>query len=177
MPGCRGAAGVLPGCCWGAAGCCQVRGLPGCRVAGVMPGQYRGAGCRVLPSAAGCCRVLPGAAGCCRVLPGCEDVRALPGAAGCCRCCRVLPGAAGCCRVLPGTAGLPGRCRVVAGLGCRVAGARAQLTTRDSPKSLPQLKREQRRSYVRKSLTHTHTHRKYTREQVSRTQEAPPHRT
>ena len=79
-----------------------------------------------------CCRVLPGCRvaagvlpGCCRVLPGCRvPVRTssqlvwalrLPG-------CRV----AGYCRVLPGTAGLPGRCRVVAGLGCRVAGARAQ---------------------------------------------------
>ena len=41
-------------------------------------------------------------------------------------CCRGagLPGAAR----LPGVAGsLPGRCRVVAGLGCRVAGARAQV--------------------------------------------------
>ena len=39
LPGCRDAAGVLPGCCRGAAG--------------------------VLPGAAGCCRVLPGN---CRVL-------------------------------------------------------------------------------------------------------------
>ena len=72
-----------------------------------------------------CCRVVGLLPGCCRVLPGCPvPVRTssqlvwalrLPG-------CRV----AGYCRVLPGTAGLPGRCRVVAGLGCRVAGARAQ---------------------------------------------------
>ena len=71
----------------------------GCRVAGVMPSQCRGAGCRVLPGAA---RLR---------MCGCGHFRVLPGAAG---CFRVLPGAAGCCRVLPGAAGLP---------GCRVAGS------------------------------------------------------
>ena len=57
LPGCRVAAGVLPGCC---------RVLPGCRVPGRTSSQLvwalRLPGCRV----AGYCRVLPGTAG----LPG-----------------------------------------------------------------------------------------------------------
>ena len=69
-------AGVLPGCCRGAAWCC--RELPG--VAGYLPSHRLS--WSVLP---GCCRVLPGAAG----LPGCR-------VAGCCRVAGVLPGR---CRV------------------------------------------------------------------------------
>ena len=94
---------VLPGAA-GLPGCCRV--LPGCWV----PGRRGAAG--VLPGVAG----LPGT--CAHVLTAGLGSQAagLPG-------CRVLPGTAGYCRV---AGSLPGRCRVVAGLGCRVAGARAQ---------------------------------------------------
>eukprot|EP00964_Phaeocystis_antarctica_P089648 scaffold57245_cov61-Phaeocystis_antarctica.AAC.1 len=59
---CCRVAGVLPGCCRGAAGCCRVAGYLDAR-----PHSWSGlSGCRV----AG----LPGTAGCCRVLPGCRVV-------------------------------------------------------------------------------------------------------
>ena len=82
-------------------------GLPGrCRgVAGVLPGVagLRGTWTHVLTAGLG------------------SQAAGLPG-------CRVLPGTAGYCRV---AGSLPGRCRVVAGLGCRVAGARAQAERRE----------------------------------------------
>jgi hypothetical protein len=116
-----------------AVGCCRVAGgLPGC--------------CRV------CCRTLPGVAGygstCCpHILTAGRRLWWVPG----CRVagyCRVLPGTAGYCRVagsVParvGAGSVLGRCRVGAGLGCRVAGARgpgarAQLTAQPAPRALP----------------------------------------
>ena len=87
--------------------------LPGCRgAAGVLP---------VLPGVAG---VLLGVAG----LPGTWPHILTAGLG-----CQAAGYVAGYCRVLPYcrvTAELPGRCRVGAGLGCRVAGARAQLMSR-----------------------------------------------
>ena len=62
--GCR-VAGVLPGVCR-VAGCCRVPGLPG-----LLPG--------LLPGAAGCCRVLPGAAGCCQAETMWGHFQVLPG--------------------------------------------------------------------------------------------------
>ena len=54
-------------------------------------------------------------------------------------------------RVLPGTAGLSGRCRVVAGLGCRVAGARAQEIAYCLERDLRSRREEGRRALIRSS--------------------------
>ena len=88
--------------------------LPGCRgAAGVLP---------VLPGVAG---VLLGVAG----LPGTWPHILTAGLG-----CQAAGYVVGYCRVLPGycrvAGSVPGRCRVGAGLGCRVAGARAQLMSR-----------------------------------------------